>query len=313
MIRVGLIGGRGYVGEELLHLLAPMNEYEIVFVGSRSSAGKPVATGIQGLDPGFTFSDLSEASIRSCPADAWIIAQDNGQAAQFVPLCGSDARVIDISSDYRFESDWVYGLPERNAKKIAATKRVANPGCYATAVQLGLLPIVDSLDNGIHPVAFGVSGYSGAGRTPNEKNDLRRLRDSLLPYALTGHGHEREVSFHLNRDVRFSPHVAPFFRGISITLAVTLDQVHEVGEIQAAYEVAYADSPLVEVVSAPPEISMVRQTNKCIVGGFSIDQRDPRRMVLVSVIDNLRKGAASQAIENLNLMFGLPSPTGLMS
>jgi N-acetyl-gamma-glutamyl-phosphate reductase len=190
---------------------------------------------------------------------------------------------------------------------------VANPGCYATALQLGLLPVLDILDDQTAPVSFGVSGFSGAGRTPGERNNPDRLRDNLLPYALCGHSHEQEVSFQLHRAVCLMPHVAPFFRGLSITLSLRLNRTCDVTEVQERYQAAYADWELVDVLEAPPEISMVRETNKGIVGGFAIDPRDGRRLVLVSVIDNLRKGAASQAIENLNLMFGLPATTGLVS
>lgn len=312
MIRVGLIGGRGYAGEELLRLFDEIPEYEVVYAGSRSSAGKRLSAEIKGLKSNLAFSEVSPDAIGACKADAWIIAQDNGHAAQFVDLIDSQTKVIDISADFRFEESWVYGLPERNADRIARSTRVANPGCYATAVQLGLLPILDWLDAS-PPVAFGVSGYSGAGRTPNEKNDPNRLHDNLVPYSITGHGHEREISFQLGRDIRFTPHVAEFFRGISITIAVTLRQSRSLAEIIEAFEVVYLGSPFVKVTAKVPEIAMVRNTNNCVIGGFSIDVRDPRRVVLVSVIDNLRKGAASQAIENLNLMFGLPSTTGLVS
>ncbi len=312
MIRVGLIGGRGYAGEELLRLFSWIREYDVVYVGSRSSAGKPLGAEFGGLQSAASFSDVSPEAMNACQADAWIIAQDNGQAARFVKLIDSKTKVIDISSDFRFDNSWVYGLPQRNAQRIANATRVANPGCYATAVQLGLFPLLNWLDDS-PPVAFGVSGFSGAGRTPNEKNDADRLHDNLVPYSLTGHGHEREISYQLGRDVRFMPHVAEFFRGISITLTLSLKQARSVLDICDVFEQAYEASPLVEVIASPPEISMVRETNKCVVGGFTIDARDPCRIVLVSVIDNLRKGAASQAIENLNLMFGLPSTTGLMS
>ncbi len=312
MIRVGLIGGRGYVGQELLQLLDPMPEYQVVFAGSRSAAGKPVATEFAGIDSELVFSDLQPETIRSCPADAWVLAQDNGQAAGLVELLdGPETRIIDISADFRLDDNWVYGIPQANAAQIAATQRVANPGCYATAIQLGLLPILNRLD-ATPPVAFGVSGYSGAGRTPSEKNDPDRLQDNLLPYALAGHGHERETSHQLGRDIRFTPHVASFFRGISITLSMTFAEPTDPQELARIFQTCYEPWPLVETGLAPPEIAAVRLTNRAAVGGFAVDQRDPRRVTLVSVIDNLRKGAASQAIENLNLMFGLPSTTGLL-
>ncbi len=311
MIRVGLIGGRGYVGEELLRLLEPMPEYEVVFAGSRSAAGKPLAEHFPGLHIDLNFSDLESESLSAARADAWILALDNGQARRFVDLKGlAESRIIDISSDHRFDPKWVYGLTQKNETQIASSRRVANPGCYATAVQLGLLPVCEWLDD-TPPVAFCVSGYSGAGRMPGPRNDAGRLRDNFLPYMLTGHGHEAEVSRHLGRELCLTPHVAGFFRGISVTISFQLRDARSLEQIVERFVQWYARWPLVEVVRDVPEISQVRESNRAIIGGFSMDARDSRRVVLVSVLDNLRKGAASQAVENLNLMFGFAPSTGL--
>lgn len=311
MIKVGLAGGRGYVGEELLGLLAKMPEYEVVYVGSRGSAGKKVRDLYESLELDLAFQDLSEDSIRNCPADVWIIAQPNGRAQELVNvIASSDARMIDISSDYRFDDRWIYGLPERNAEQIKRSRQIANPGCYATATQLALLPILEQIVG--TPVAFGISGYSGAGRTPSDKNNPDRLADNILPYSLTGHTHELEVSRHLQHSIRFMPHVASFFRGISVTVDVELDQESDPDQLMTRFADFYSDHPLVQVSQTIPEIQQVAETNQAIVGGFAIDDRNQKKIAIVSVIDNLRKGAASQAVQNLNLMFGLESERGLV-
>lgn len=313
MFRIGIIGGRGYVGEELLRLLVPMRDREVVFAGSRSMAGTAVAELVPGLDSGLTFSEITPEAIRQCRADAWIIAQDNGQAASCLPAIAAESMVVDVSSDFRFDRQWVYGLPEKNERSIASSRRVSNPGCYATAVQIGLLPLLDLLAPESCPVAFGVSGYSGAGRTPSDRNNPERLRDNLLPYSLTGHAHEREARHHLGCQVRFMPHVAQFFRGLSITFSVALRGAETVEGVRERFADFYADRPLIDVTGEIPEIASVREKNGCRVGGFALENGDATRLTFVSVLDNLRKGAASQAIENINLMSGLPSHTGLNS
>jgi N-acetyl-gamma-glutamyl-phosphate reductase len=311
MIRVALAGGRGYVGEELLGLLAAIPDYEVVYVGSRSLAGQAVAAEFPQLPEGLQFQDLSPDSLRACPADFWILAQPNGQAADLVEaLSGKQARIIDISSDFRFDDRWVYGLPERNEAAIAEARCIANPGCYATATQLALLPLAGQWTD--PPTAFGISGYSGAGRTPGERNDPQRLADNILPYSLAGHTHEREASRHLGYPIRFMPHVDPFFRGISVTVNLPLREATSADQLHAWFEDYYEACPLVDVIRGIPEIRQVRNSNRAAVGGFTVDERDGRTVAVVCVIDNLRKGAASQVIQNLNLMCGFPSERGLL-
>ncbi len=312
MIRVALAGGRGYVGQELLQLLLAIPEYEVVYVGSRSLAGQPVARTYPQLPADWTFQDLSHASMTACGADAWVLAQPNGQAGMlWDQIASTDAKVIDISSDFRFSDEWVYGLPEKNQTCICDATRVANPGCYATAAQLALLPVIDRVQG--WPQAFGISGFSGAGRTPNEKNDPARLANNILPYSLAGHTHELEISRQLNHPVRFLPHVAPFFRGINMTVSLMLQQATSVEQLLMEFQEYYAAFPLVDVVPEIPQIRQVTDTNRAMIGGFTVDAREDRnRLAIVCVIDNLRKGAASQVIQNLNLMFGLPSERGLL-
>lgn len=311
MIRLGLIGGRGHVGQELLQLLDGSAHYRVVFAGSRSRAGQPVRDEFPGLQTDLVFSGVERETIGAAETDAWILAQDNGQAAGFVEMLEDrPGPVVDVSADHRFDPDWVYGLTQMNADQLPDARRVANPGCYATAIQLGLLPILDWLDES-PPTAFGVSGYSGAGRKPGPRNDPRRLADNLIPYQLAGHLHQREASHHLGRPVRFAPHVAGFFRGISITLMARLAEPRTAGEIAGRFREVCLDWPLVDISDPPPEIAMVRETGLTRIGGFTLDPCDSSCLVWTSVLDNLRKGAASQVVENLNLIFGLPWQTEL--
>ena len=302
MIRIGLVGGRGYVGAELLRLLDRHPEFEIAWVGSSSRAGNPVfEPGRDQFQPDLYFQPLEPATMKAVHVDAWVLAQTNGQAATWVAALENDSvKFLDVSSDYRFDPDWVYGLPEKNRSLLRGADRVSNPGCYATATQLGLLPILDQI--AAPPTAFGVSGFSGAGKTPSDRNDPRRLTDNLLPYALVGHGHEQEVSFHLGRPVHFVPHVAQFFRGISVTMHLSLNAPVDSSTALRIYRGYFESESIVDVVASIPEIADVRGTPRAIIGGFATDEVH-RRLVVVSVLDNLLKGAASQAIQNLELMF----------
>ena len=318
MINVGLLGARGYVGAELLQLLSSIPEYRIDFVGSRQLAGQPVfGDKPTVLQPELTFSDLEPETLKAATdVDVWVIAQANGVAAVFVQFIECNeaktqrrSKIIDVSSDHRFDSNWVYGLPERNRRALQKAFRVANPGCYATAAQLALLPLLDQLQS--TPVLFGVSGFSGAGRTASEKNDPERLANNLLPYALSNHLHQREVSEQLGRSVQLIPHVATFFRGISVTAAVQLQAPASAESIQELFRDFYKDSALVQIIQGIPEVQQIAETNLCRIGGFSMVEEDPQRLVLVSTLDNLRKGAATQAIQNMNLMFGLSVNLGL--
>ena len=309
MIKLGIAGGRGYVGQELLGLLAGIPEYHVQFVGSSTRAGQRVDEHLE-FESDLIFQDLTESAMQAADVDAWVIAQPNGRAATLVDfLKGGSPKMVDVSSDYRFDNKWCYGLIEANLEQIKTAERIANPGCYATAAQLALLPIKEMLV--AWPVVFGVSGYSGAGKKPNPRNDLKRLRDNLLPYALTGHTHELEISRHLETQVRFAAHVAPFFRGISVTVNVLLDAELDLKQIFERYDNYYRDFDLVTVQADIPEIRDVANTNQSLVGGFGVDERDRRRLSLVCVIDNLRKGAASQIVQNLNCMFGMNAEHGL--
>ena len=313
MPRVVVIGARGYTGAELLPLLHRHPQFELVAVGSGSAAGEPVREHVPGLeDCDLRFKAIEPRDLAAIGADACVLALPNGAATAYVEALDAarpDTVIVDLSADYRFDPDWVYGQPERFAVALAGARRIANPGCYATGAQLALAPLLDVLAG--MPAVFGVSGYSGAGKTPSRKNDPDVLRDNLVPYTLVDHIHEREVSRHIGRDIRFLPHVAPFFRGISLSVAVELERPARAGELATVYGDFYAACPLIEVREAIPEVAEVRGTHRVIIGGFAVSAAHPERVSLVAVLDNLLKGAATQALQNLNLAFGLHATAGL--
>ena len=312
-ISVAVIGARGYTGAELLPLLHRHPRFELVAVGSGSAAGDAVADHVPGLGGcALRFADIRPDDVAGLGADAVVLALPNGAAPPYVAALDADRPetvIVDLGADYRFDPDWAYGQPERFAPRLAGARRIANPGCYATGAQLALAPLLDVL-TGL-PAVFGVSGYSGAGKTPSRKNDPEVLRDNLLPYALVDHVHEREVSRHIGRDIRFLPHVAPFFRGISLSVAAELERPVTLDELLAVYRDFYEACPLIEVRSAIPEVREVRGTHRVLIGGFAIAASHPERVSLVAVLDNLLKGAATQAVQNLNLAFGLHATEGL--
>ncbi len=309
---IALVGGRGYTGSELLKLIAAHPGLSLAFASSGSRAGEPIRTSCPEWPGDDEFCALQPGSVATRKADAWVLAVPNGAAAAWAEIIGEahpNSVILDLSADFRFDACWTYGLPERFREDLRTARRIANPGCYATGIQLALLPVLDRLEG--TPVAFGVSGYSGAGRTPSERNDPERLRDNILPYRLNGHVHEREVSAQLGCDVRFVPHVASFFRGISLTVCARLAAPASADWLAEEFAGRYRGEPFVKVARDIPEVAAVRGTPEAHIGGFSVDERDPRRITVVATLDNLSKGAASQAMQNLNLALGLDEWLGL--
>lgn len=313
MHRLALIGGRGYAGSELLELIAGHPKIALALATSDSQAGRPIADTVPHWpDPGQAFEALQPESVADVEAGVWVLALPNGQSQPWVDAIGQahpDAVVVDFGADWRFDRHWAYGLPELNREPIGEARRIANPGCYATGGMLGLWPIRRAL--AAPPVLFGVSGYSGAGKTPSARNDPERLRDNLIPYALSGHVHEQEISAHLRRPVRFHPHVAPFFRGLSLTVSVMLTEPLSADELMAMYWQQYEGEALIRLGETIPEIREVAGTPNLAIGGFAVDERDSMRASFVVVLDNLLKGAASQALQNINLALGLDELTGI--
>ncbi|WP_417482384.1 N-acetyl-gamma-glutamyl-phosphate reductase [Maricaulis sp.] len=304
---VGLVGARGHTGRELLRLIAARSDLELVFASSRELAGQPVSDLAPEVGTGLMFESLPADAVAARPADAVILALPNGASAPFVAAINAacpQTVIIDLSADYRFDASWTYGLPEIYGRDaLSRATRIANPGCYATAGQLAIAPLRERLAS--EPHVFGVSGYSGAGTTPSRKNDPDALRDNLMPYALTGHLHEQEMSRHLGCEVRFTPHVAAFFRGILATVHIALGEPVTREALIALYEAAYRDEPLVRVTSDMPEIRDGADAPGAVIGGFGLSA-DGRHAVVVCALDNLLKGAAVQALQNLCLALGLP-------
>jgi N-acetyl-gamma-glutamyl-phosphate reductase len=302
--RIGLIGARGHTGRELLRLIAGRDDMELAFASSREFAGRPVSEMAPEIATGLDFVAMAPDEIAASGADAVILALPNGAAAPFVAGVPEATVIVDLSADYRFDDAWVYGLPEIHGREaLAGARRVSNPGCYATAGQLAIAPLRGRISGDAH--VFGVSGYSGAGTTPSRKNDTEALADNLMPYALTGHIHEREMARHTGEGVRFTPHVAQFFRGIVATTHLTLTEPTTREALMAVYQDAYAGEALIRMMDGIPEVRDGANQPGAVIGGFALDETG-RKAVIVSALDNLLKGAATQAMQNLTLALGLP-------
>ena len=308
---LGIVGARGHTGAELIRLVAAHPSIELAFVSSRELDGQRVADHNDAYAGGLRFENLDPAAVAAKGVDAVILALPNGKAQPYVEAIDAaapDTIIVDLSADYRFEPSWYYGLPELTRDRYAGQKRISNPGCYATAMQLAIAPLLAELAG--PPQCFGVSGYSGAGTSPSDKNNVELLRDNLMPYALTDHMHEREVSAHLGVPVEFMPHVAPHFRGITMTVNLWLQQPLKREAIIARYRDRYAGEPLVEVVDEAPWVSRIAGTHGVQIGGFTMAPGG-KRVVVVATLDNLLKGAATQALQNLNRALGLDELTAI--
>ena len=305
---IGIVGARGHVGAELLEMIALHPSLELAFVSSRELAGLPVRDRIRAYDGDVAYENLSASDVAAKQADVVVLALPNGMAAAFVEQLPHETIVVDLSADYRFDESWYYGLPELVRDRYRGETRISNPGCYATAMQLALAPVAELLDGPAQ--CFGVSGYSGAGTSASDKNDPDKLRDNLMPYSLTAHVHEREVTRHLGHAVEFMPHVAPHFRGITMTVNAHLSQAATRDQIWARYEQRYAGERLVRLSERAPWVSEIAGRHGVEIGGLSI-AADGRRMVVVATLDNLLKGAATQAMQNVNRALGLDEFTGI--
>lgn len=308
---VGLVGARGHTGRELIRLIAGHPELMLAYAVSREWAGRPVAEIAPEDQDECIFEALTPDEAAKRRADVVILALPDGAGAPFVEAIERDAPhriIVDLSADYRFDDKWAYGLPELHRDRIKGATRIANPGCYATAMQLALAPLGGLLD-GV-PAVFGVSGYSGAGTNPSPKNDVERLKDNLMPYSLVGHKHEREATRHLGFPVRFMPHVHPAFRGLIVTVHAPLKEKTDVAALTALFKNKYAGDALISLTEDPPELKDGSNQNGVIIGGFAVSD-DGENAVIIAAEDNLLKGAAVQAIQNVNLALGLEEMVGM--
>lgn len=337
MIKVGIVGGTGYTGVELLRLLAGHPEVSLQVITSRAESGMPVSDlypNLRGhLDLSFSEPDID--ALAHC--DVVFFATPHTVAMASVPeLLQRGVRVIDLSADFRLKdialwehwyqvkhscpdlvSQAVYGLPEVNRTQIRDAQLIAVPGCYPTAVQLGFLPLLEAgVVSKDHLIADAKSGVSGAGRKAALGTLLTEASESMKAYAVAGHRHLPEISQGLNHmagetvDFTFVPHLTPMIRGIHATLYSTLTQ--EV-DVQALFEQRFADEPFVDVMPAGshPETRTVRGANVCRIAVHR--PQNGSTVVVLSVIDNLVKGASGQAIQNMNIMFGLNEQLGINS
>lgn len=302
---VGIVGARGHTGSELLRILARHSGVEVAWAGSREKAGQPVDD-----YPNLVFSAVDPGFVAANPADIVFLALPDGASESYLEVIDPGTIVVDISSDHRWDPEWAYGLPELFRDKIAGSRRIANPGCYATVMQLALAPLLDEVD-GV-PVVFGVSGYSGAGTTPSPRNDPDRLANNLMPYRLAGHNHEREAVHHLGRPVRFLPHVHPAFRGILVTASIPVSSEMSVDDVRGRMEEAYGAEPLIEITDDMPELADGTNLLGVLLGGFTVAD-DGRSVVVVGAEDNLLKGAAVQAVQNMNLALGFDETMGVVN
>ena len=308
---VGIVGARGHTGAELIRLVARHPQLELAFVSSRELAGQLVSGEIEGFEGALRYENLAHDEVAARATDAVILALPNGKSDEIVAALQAHSLstvIVDLSADHRFSEGWYYGLPELTRGSYAGQTLISNPGCYATAMQLAITPLLDRLAG--PPQCFGVSGYSGAGTTPSDKNNPDKLRDNLMPYALTDHMHEREVSRHLGVPVEFMPHVAQHFRGITMTVNLWLDRAMTVEEIRDLYRRRYAGEPLIRILDDTPWVSHIAGKHGVEIGGFTMAPGG-KRVVVVATLDNLLKGAATQAMQNLNLAFGLDEFTSI--
>jgi N-acetyl-gamma-glutamyl-phosphate reductase len=335
MIKVGIVGGTGYTGVELLRLLARHPRVELKAITSRKEAGMPVAEMFPNLRGrvSLAFSTPEEAGLEQC--DVVFFATPNGVAMQQTrALLDAGVKVIDLAADFRIKDvkvweQWykmehacpdlieeaVYGLPEINRDRIKGARLIANPGCYPTAVQLGFLPLLESgvADTGFL-VADAKSGVSGAGRKPETHILFAEAADNFKAYAVPGHRHWPEIKQGLEAfagqpvGFTFVPHLTPLIRGIHATLYA---RVGKDVDLQALFEQRYAGEAFVDVLPAGshPETRSVRGANTCRIAVHRPQGGDT--VVVLSVIDNLVKGAAGQAVQNMNILFGLPEDVAL--
>lgn len=320
-IKVGIVGANGYAGAEVLRLIAEHPAAELNVVTSRAQLGKKVSSAFPALPCDLEFSDAADPQLKNCDVVFTALPQTAG-AALVGQLMDAGVRVIDLSADYRFDDISVYertygvthprpdlnklavyGLCEVNRDKIKSAKLVANPGCYVTSVLLPMLAVTKSAKIS-NIIADSKSGVSGAGRKSDEAYAYCTLDENFKAYGLFTHRHAPEMSEKLGQKILFTPHLLPIKRGILSTIYFDVDNPEAAVN---ALKTAYDGEPFVSYTDNLPEIGYVAHTNRCMFGC----RFNGNRGIVISVIDNLLKGAAGQAVQNMNIMFGLDETAGL--
>lgn len=314
MVRVGILGAAGYTGGELIRLLINHPQAEIVFANSESNAGNLICDVHEGLmgetDMRFT------AEMPFGEVDVVFFCFGHGKSRAFLQehTIPSHVRIIDLAQDFRIagEHDYVYGLPETHRQEISTCMHLANPGCFASCIQLGLLPALKAgiISGDIH--TNGITGSTGAGQKPGATTHFSWRNDNISIYKTFTHQHLHEINQTIHElqpqydgQMFFIPQRGCFTRGIFVTSYARCNTPIE--EVKAIYEDYYRDAAFTHVVSTSPDMKQVVNTNKALV----YVERYADQLLMVSCIDNLLKGAVGQAVENMNLMFGLPEDTGL--
>ncbi|MBS3131122.1 N-acetyl-gamma-glutamyl-phosphate reductase [Candidatus Woesearchaeota archaeon] len=320
-IKAGIIGASGYTGFELIKLLSRRKHAEIAFLNSRTYAGKTVKSLYPDFEDGkLKFTNLSIEEINKSGADVVFTAMPATESLDVIPKLKS--KVIDLGPDYRFSSldvyekvygakhkkkiTAVYGLPELFREKIRKAKLVANPGCYATASILAALPVQKMAK---HIIFDCKSGYSGAGSKKTYANQPENYTDNIIPYNITKHRHKFEIEQFIKGRVSFTPHVLATFRGLMCTMHALLGKEYSAEDIKKMYIERYKGEPFVKIADKIPDLHDVQGNNSCALGGFEIDENN--QLVVISVIDNLLKGASGQAVQNMNIMFGIDEKEGI--
>lgn len=313
-IRVGIVGAAGYTAGELMRILKGHPDAEITFAQSGSNAGNPVWQVHQDLVGETDMLFCEDADLDN--ADVIFLCSGHGKSKSYVhSLSGTyTGKIIDLSNDFRLAADaedFVYGLPEAFKADIVKASHIANPGCFATAMQLALLPLADA-DRLTEIHVTGITGSTGAGQKPSETTHFSWRADNLSVYKPFTHQHLGEVGETLHRlapsfggELDFIPIRGCFSRGILISAYMKTEMPEN--EAVRLYGDYYADAPFVNVIDMNPDLKMVTNTNKCVVNVKKYGDK----LHIISVIDNLVKGASGQAVQNMNLMFGLPEAAGL--
>jgi N-acetyl-gamma-glutamyl-phosphate reductase len=312
-IKVGIIGGAGYTGGELLRILINHPYTELVFVNSQSQAGKPVYSTHTDLlgDTELLFTDkLPFESV-----DIIFLCSGHGQSLKFLAENNipPSVKIIDLSTDYRDESNgFIYGLPELNRERIKSSNKIANPGCFATSIQLALLPLAANnlLKSEVHVSA--VTGSTGAGQSLSTSTHFSWRSNNISIYKAFTHQHLAEIGQSLKqlqngfeKEINFIPYRGNFTRGIMANVYLDYDGTQE--EADAIFEEYYVEHPFCTISKSPIDLKQVINTNKCLLE----IQKHGNKLLITSIIDNLVKGASGQAVQNMNIAFGLPETTGL--
>ncbi|MGO4822162.1 MULTISPECIES: N-acetyl-gamma-glutamyl-phosphate reductase [unclassified Flavobacterium] len=318
MINIGIIGGSGYTAGELIRILMFHPNAKLDFVYSTTNAGKPLSVAHHDLlgDIELNFTDTVNPNV-----NVVFLCLGHGKSIAFLKenQFASHTKIIDLGNDFRLTKDkefegksFVYGLPELNKTNIKNANYIANPGCFATAIQLALLPLASHnlLNSDVHINA--TTGSTGAGVSPSETTHFSWRSNNMSHYKAFDHQHLGEINQSVNQlqasyndEIIFVPNRGDFARGIFATLYTTVEENLE--DLAAKYEAYYKDQPFVTVTTTNINMKQVVQTNKCIISLM----KKGNRVLITSIIDNLVKGASGQAVQNMNLMFGLDETTGL--